>query len=76
MAYIQKSGSRYTVRHGVSGQVLSTFGSLGKAQVELKRLHAKNKPTAAHRGQSAKAAVNAGKKKMNKGTGKKRGRRR
>lgn len=57
MAFIQKSGSKFQVRHGVNGDLLSSFSSQAKANKELKRLHAKNNPTGMNRGASAKSNV-------------------
>ena len=56
MAYVQKSGKRYCVKKGNTGETLSCFtGKEGKmnADAELKRLHRKNMPKASNRGKSA-----------------------
>ena len=62
MAFIRKSGSKYTVHQGNTGEKHSSFGSRKAAQAEVDRLHKKNKPKASSKG--AKAS-----KKFAKGSG-------
>lgn len=54
MAFVLKSGSRYQVRKGNTGEVLSSFSSKEKADSEVSRLHKKFDPLAKNRGAAAK----------------------
>ena len=53
MAYIQKSGSRYTVRQGNTGKVLHTVSSRSRAQSIVTALHREHNPSARNRGATA-----------------------
>ena len=53
MAFIQKSGSRYTVRQGNNAKPIGTFGTRAGAVAEMERVHAKYKPLAANKGKRA-----------------------
>lgn len=54
MAFIQKSGKRFCVKKGNTGETLSCFSSRKNANTELSRLHSKNMPKQSNRGKSAK----------------------
>ena len=53
MAFIKKTKSRFQVRQGNSGVLLSSFKNKADAEKEVKALHAKNKPKQSNKGKSA-----------------------
>jgi hypothetical protein len=58
MAFVRKSGSRFQVRHGVTGELLSSHGSQSAANKRIEMLHKKNKPKSTNRGTSARSRHN------------------
>ena len=53
MAYVQRSGGRYTVRQGNTGKVLRTVSTESKAREVVRELHQKNNPLPRNRGAAA-----------------------
>lgn len=54
MAFVTKQGSRYAVRKGNSGEILSTWSTKEAADRELRRLHSKYDPERKNRGVRAR----------------------
>lgn len=57
MAFIKKTGKHWTVRHGVTGKLISRHGSREAAERKVRALHRKYRPKPAHRGKAAKRAL-------------------
>ena len=62
MAFIRKSGSRFQIRQGNTGELHSTFSTRKAAEEEIARLHKKNMPKQSNRGASASKKNPKGKK--------------
>ena len=63
MAFIKKSGKSYTVRHGITGEVVGRHKSRAGANTEMGQLHKENKPKQANRGSIALKRFNSRKGK-------------
>lgn len=54
MAYVQRSGGRYTVRQGNTGKVLRTVSTESKAREVVRELHREYDPKPSNRGAAAR----------------------
>ena len=53
MAFIEKSGNGFAVKHGTSGETLARFKDRKAAQMHMAMLHKKFNPKPENRGQRA-----------------------